>query len=70
MTTPHSNDERLSRIADAWDAAQATRHASRENLAHAIRAGHREGLTYAEIGRYLGISRERVRQIAQEGQDA
>lgn len=67
METPYSNYERLTRITDAWDAARTARHASREHVAHAIRVGHREGLTYAEIGRHLGISRERVRQIAGEG---
>lgn len=70
MTTPHSNDDRLSRIADAWDAARTARHTSREHVAHAINEGHQEGLSYAAIGRHLGISRERVRQIAMEGQDS
>lgn len=68
MCTSHSNDVRLARIADAWDAARAARHTSREHVAHAIREGHQDGLTYARIARHLGISRERVRQIAGEGQ--
>ncbi|CPX20559.1 Sigma-70%2C region 4 [Mycobacteroides abscessus] len=70
MDAPRSNDERLGRIADAGDAAQTARRDARERFAHVIREGHREGLTYAAIARHLGISRERVRQIAMEGQDS
>ncbi|SIF35623.1 sigma factor-like helix-turn-helix DNA-binding protein [Mycobacteroides abscessus] len=70
MDTSRSNDERLSRISDAWDAARTARTTARERFAHAIREGHREGLTYASIARHLGISRERVRQIAMEGLDS
>ncbi|WP_100482270.1 sigma factor-like helix-turn-helix DNA-binding protein [Mycobacteroides abscessus] len=64
MCTSRSNDARLTRITEARDAVQTFRHTARERFALAISEGHREGLTYAEIGRHLGISRERVRQIA------
>lgn len=59
-----SADEHLDAVRSARDALHTSRRAARQALRESILNATADGITYAVIGRSLGISRERVRQLA------
>lgn len=61
-----SHDAHLARVRKAHAQYPHTRAGVREQYLHTIRAAHAAGVSYAELGRAIGVSRERVRQLADE----
>lgn len=55
---------------DALRAAEADVARLRQRFHDAIRAAHRAGASYSAIGRALGISRQRVAEIANTDADS
>lgn len=61
-----SHDAHLARVRKAHAKYPHSRGEVREQYLSTIRAAHAAGVSYAELGRALGVSRERVRQLADE----
>lgn len=59
--------ERVGAALQAVRAAQTAAHEARSDLGASIRNAHADGVSFAELGRHLERSRERVRQLASVG---